>query len=216
MTALWVLLIILAVLAALWFLPLRLLLRYDQSGGTVTARLGPISVGIYPGKPKKANKKSNKKVKKKPEEPEEQEEPEEAKKDSGTGGRLSLFRQLLGLGVEALEQLLRHLTVTDMTLQLAVATRDKDPALSAIQYGAGWSAVGALIPFLEQHFRIKSRKIDVIMDQTAAEDRILASGTLHIFLGELLHLALHYGIRGLKIYLRSKKKGGNRNGTSNQ
>lgn len=213
MTALWVLLIILGVLAALWFLPLRLLLRYDQSGGRITAKIGPVSVGIYPGKPKKEKKKKKKKTEIKPEEPEQ---PEEEKKDSGTGGRLPLFRQLLGLGVEALNQLLRHLTVTDLTLQLAVAARDKDPALAAIQYGAGWSAVGALIPFLEQHFRIKSRKIDVIMDQTAAEDRILASGTLHIFLGELLHLGVHYGIRGLKIYLRSKKKGGNRNGTSDQ
>lgn len=213
MTALWVLLIILAVLAALWFLPLRLRLRYDQSGGTVGLKIGPISVGIYPGKPKKANKKSKKKDKRKPEEPEK---PEETKKDSGIGGKLPLFRQLLGLGVEALEHLFRHLTVTDMTLQLAVATRDKDPAVAAIQYGAGWSAVGALTPFLEQHLRIRSRKIDVIMDQTAAEDRILASGTLHIFLGELLHLGLHYGIRGLSIYLRSKKKGGNRNGTSDQ
>ena len=63
---------------------------------------------------------------------------------------------------------------------------------------------------------IKARKINVIMDPNAAEDRILASGTLHIFLGELLHLALHYGIRGIRIYLRTKKKGGNRNGTSDQ
>ena len=213
MTALWVLLIVLAVLAALWFLPLRLRLRYDRSGGAVTAKIGPIPVEIYPGKPKKAKKKSKKKDKKKPEEPEK---PEETKKDSGIGGRLPLFRQLLGLGVEALECLNRHLTVTDMTLQLAVAARDRDPAAAAIRYGAGWSAVGALTPFLEQHLRIRSRKIDVTMDPNAAEDHILASGTLHIFLGELLHLGLHYGVRGLKIYLRSKKKGGNRNGTSDQ
>ena len=75
--------------------------------------------------------------------------------------------------MQALHCLLRHLTVTDMTLELAVATRDKDPALAAIKYGAGWSAVGALTPFLEQHLRIKARKINVIMDPNAAEDRIL-------------------------------------------
>lgn len=211
MTALWVLLIILIILVALWLLPLRLLLRYDHSGGTVALKIGLISIRIYPPKPKKGAKKSKSE---KPKEPEAPEKSNDA--SSGIGGKLPLFRQLLELGVQALHCLLRHLTVTDMTLELAVATRDKDPALAAIKYGAGWSAVGALTPFLEQHLRIKSRKINVILDPNAAEDRILASGTLHIFLGELLRLALHYGIRGIRIYLRSKKKGGNRNGTSDQ
>ena len=127
-----------------------------------------------------------------------------------------MFRQLLALGTEALEQLLRKLTVTDMSLCLAVATQHQDPALAAIKYGAGWSAVGTLTPFLEQHLRIRRREINVTMDPNAAEDRILASGTLHIFLGELLHLGLHYGIRGLRLYRSTKKKGGNRNGTSDQ
>ena len=214
MTALWVLLIILAILAALWFLPLRLLLRYDQAGGMVGLKIGLISIQIYPPKPKKPKKKAQKSKSEKPKASGTPEESNDA--SSGIGGKLPLFRQLLELGVEALRCLLRHLTVTDMNLELSVATRDRDPALAAIKYGAGWSAVGALTPFLEQHLRIQSRRINVIMDPNAAEDLILASGTLHIFLGELLHLVLHYGIRGLKIYLRSKKKGGNRNGTSDQ
>ncbi len=213
MTALWVLGIVLGVLAALWFLPVRLRLRYDQSGGRVILKIGPFAARIYPPKPKKPKKpKKSKTAKPKP----DAEAPAEEAKRQGIGGKLPLFRQLLGLGVEALERLLRHLTVTDLNLRLSVATRGKDPAAAALKYGGGWSAVGALVPFLEQHFRIKSRKIDVIMDQQAAEDRIFASGTLHIFLGELLHLVLHYGIRGLKIYLRTKKKGGNHNGTSDQ
>ena len=100
-------------------------------------------------------------------------------------------------------------------MQLAVATRGKDPAAAALKYGGGWSAVGALVPFLEQHLIIRRRNI-AIMDTQAAEDRIFTSGTLHIFLGELLHLGVYYGIRALKLYLRTKKKGGNRNGTSDQ
>ena len=214
MTALWVLGIIALVLLVLWFLPLRLRLRYDETGGTVTVQIGLIALRIYPPKPKK--EKAKKAKKSQTEAPEEAEEPKEETKKRDIGGLIPLFRELIGLGIEALECLLRHLTVTDLTVQLAVATQGKDPAAAAIKYGAGWSAVGALTPFLEQHFRIKSRKIDVSMDPNAAEDRIFASGTLHIFLGELLHLGLHYGIRGLKLYLRTKKKGGNRNGTSDQ
>mgnify|MGYP002710438339 CR=1 FL=1 len=209
MTALWVLLILIAVLAALWFLPLRLMLRYDQSGGSVKAEIGLISINVYPRPPakKKQEKQSDK---------EKSPEPEREKASSNLGGKLPLFRQLLALGAEALERLLRKLTVTDMRLTLSVATQNQDPALAAIKYGAGWSAVGALIPFLEQHLIIRRRSIQVTMNPAAAEDCILASGTLHIFLGELVHLVLVYGIRGLKLYRLTKKKGGNRNGTSDQ
>ena len=212
MTALWVLGIIALVLLALWFLPLRLKLRYDENGGTVRLRFGLISVCLYPRKPKPPIKR--KKPKKEPEEAAEETQEEAQKRD--IGGLIPLFRELIGLGIEALECLLRHLTVTDLTLHLAVATQGKDPAAAALKYGGGWSAVGALVPFLEQHLIIRRRNIDVIMDTQAAEDRIFASGTLHIFLGELLHLGVHYGIRALKLYLRTKKKGGNRNGTSDQ
>ena len=211
MTVLWVLLILIAVLAALWFLPLRLMLRYDRSGGSVKAKIGLISIQIYPPKPKKKVKKS------KSEKPMEAEMPEDSSSTSSDiGGKLPLFRQLLALGAEAMEQLFRKLTVTDMRLTLSVATQNQDPALAAIKYGAGWSAVGALIPFLEQHLIIRRRSIQVTMNPAAAEDCILASGTLHIFLGELVHLGLVYGIRGLKLYRLTKKKGGNRNGTSDQ
>lgn len=215
MTALWVLGIIALVLLALWFLPLRLKLRYDENGGTVGLRIGLISVCLYPRKPKQPKKtKKRKKTEKEPEEAAEDPQDETKKRD--IGGLIPLFRELIGLGIEALECLLRHLTVTDLTLQLAVATQWKDPAAAALKYGGGWSAVGALVPFWEQHLIIRRRNIDVIMDTQAAEDRIFASGTLHIFLGELLHLGVHYGIRALKLYLRTKKKGGNRNGTSDQ
>lgn len=214
MTALWVLGILALALLALWFLPLRLKLRYDETGGTVRLRIGLISVCLYPRKPKKT--KPPKKRKKPKKEPEEAEEPRDEAKKRDVGGLIPLFRERIGLGIEALECLLRHLTVTDLTMQLAVATRGKDPAAAALKYGGGWSAVGALVPFLEQHLIIRRRNIDVIMDTQAAEDRIFASGTLHIFLGELLHLGAYYGIRALKLYLRTKKKGGNRNGTSDQ
>ncbi len=211
MMALWVLGIITLVLFALWFLPLRLKLRYDEKGGTVRLCIGLISICLYPRKPK-----SQKKRKKPKKEPKETTEPQEETKKRDIGGLLPLFRELIGLGIEALECLFRHLTVTNLTVQLSVATQGKDPAAAALKYGGGWSVVGALVPFLEQHFNIRQRNIDVIMDTQAEEDRIFASGTLHIFLGELLHLGVHYGIRGLKLYLRAKKKGGNRNGTSDQ
>lgn len=215
MTALWVLLGILAVLALLWFLPLKLFLRYGQSGGSVTAKIGPKSIPIYPRPPAKSKKEKKRKEKKKTSEPEEP-EPDEEEGSSGLGGKLPLFRQLLVLGLEALDSLMRHLTVTELDVHLFVATLDHDPAAAALKYGAGWSAVGALVPFLERHLDILRRSMDVSLDTNASEDRILASGTLHIFLGELIHLMLHYGIRGLRIYRTTKKKGGKRNGTSNQ
>ena len=204
MIGLYILLGILGLLAVLWLLPLRRRLRYDEGGGSVCLAIGPKRLQLYPKPPKKPRKQKKKKkqAEKAAEKPEAQ---EESSLRERLGGKLPLFRQLLRLGTEALGRLLRHLTVTDLRLTLFVGTRDRDPAAAALRYGAGWSAVGALLPFLERHFIIKDRDIQVYLDENAHEDRILASATLHILLGELVHLALVYGIRALGIYRREKR-----------
>ena len=205
MIGLYILLGILGLLAALWLMPLRLRLRYDESGGSVRLAIGPKTLQLYPKPPKKPPKQKKKKKQEK-QEPEALEEEEKSIRQR-LGGKLPLFRQLLPLGAEALGKLLRKLTVTDLRIALNVAAKDRDPAAAAMRYGTGWSAVGALVPFLERHLNIKQREIQVTLVEDAGEDRITASGTLHILLGELVHLALVYGIRALRIYRREKRAG---------
>lgn len=212
MIAVYILLGILALLALLWFLPLRLKLRYDGSGGTVRLWIGPKLVSLYP-KPQPSEKKrlrqeakAEKKHKKQKDAPEEKDEAKsEASLLQRIGGDIPKFRRLLALGTEAVGKLLRKLRVTDFNITLSLGTQGRDPARTALLYGSGWSALGALVPFLERHFRIRDRAMDVRLDTESAEDRILAQGTLHILLGELLHIAVVYGIRGLKIYRTPKE-----------
>ena len=90
MTAWWVLGIFALALLALWFLPLRLKLRYDENGGTVRLHIGLISICLYPRKPQKT--KPPKKRKKPKKEPEEAEEPQEEAKKRDIGGLIPLFR----------------------------------------------------------------------------------------------------------------------------
>ncbi len=213
MIGLYILLGILALLVILWFLPLRLKLRYDGSGGTVRLWIGPKSIHLYPKpqlsdrKRRRQEQKAAKQRKKREKEPEEDESDPEPQPSllQRIGGDLPKFRRLLSLGVEAVGRLLRKLKITDLKLTLSLGTLDRDPAKTALLYGSGWSALGALVPFLEHHFRIRDREMDVRLDTESTEDRILAEGTLHILLGELLHLAIVYGIRGLKIYRAPKE-----------
>ena len=211
MIARCILLGVLGLLVLLWFLPLRLKLRYDASGGTVQLGIGPKNLRIYP-RPEPSLRKRRRQDKKKAKESQSAAAKSQASPaEQGPsllkriGGDLPKFRRLLSLGAEAVGRLLRKLKITGLTMTLSLGTQDRDPAKTALLYGSGWSALGALVPFLERHFRIRDRSMDVVLDTDSREDRIFAEGTLHILLGELLHLAIVYGIRGLKIYRAPKE-----------
>lgn len=199
--------ILFGLLLVLALIPVGIRGRYDQDGGTVTAFVGPVSIALYPGKPKKDGKKE-KKAEKKP------------KKEKGTavekksGGTVAFFRELVALGLEALGALRRRLYMKELTLYYTVGALGKAPAQWGILYGAAWSAVGNLIPVLENTFRIGSRDVQVYLDDTTVESRLYFSGQTRIFLGELLYLVIKYGHQGLKLY--SKRKGSNVHGTSHQ
>lgn len=192
-----VILTLLLLLVLLFLIPLRLTLRYDENGGMVYLRIGPKRIQLYPRQPLKKQKEKTKKEKK-------QQETEDGGSKPGMlkriGGNLPLFRALLSLGMEAVDQLLRRLTVSDLNLRLIVAAQGREPAAAAMLYGSGWSAIGVLFPFLQKHFNIKNQQLRVELDPEAAEDRVLASARLHILSGELLFLLAVYACRGLKIY----------------
>lgn len=199
MTGRIVLLILPAVLAALCFLPLRLLAEYDHSGGRVTVRLGPVSLRLFPRPPKKEKRKGRKKSGKK-------EEKTSKTEDAGAekGGKAELLRELISLGLAALGALRRRLRLEDMTLVLTLGGKDRDAASWALLYGRAWAAIGALIPLLERALVIESRDVRVGLDPLSGENLVTARGVIRIRLGQLLCLALRYGLRALKIFLSHK------------
>jgi hypothetical protein len=204
------LLIVIGLLVLLCLLPVGARVVYDHAGAKVHLLIGPFSTCLYPRAAKEPKKKKESK-KKKP-----TKETKKPKEKEPIGGKLPLFRQLLSLGLEALGCLRRKLILKNLTVYLTVGGQGEDPAGSAVTYGRAWAAVGALIPVLENTFQIRQRDIRVNIDFTSSETVIYADGSILLRVGDILWIAVFYGIRGLKLFLKHKKKGGKQHGTSNQ
>lgn len=211
MLALWIILGILAALGLIGCIPVGVTAVYDQGGPRVDAVAGPVRLRLYPRPPKPPREEKPKKKEKTA--PNPSQEPEEKQP---LGGKLPLFRELIGLVLEAQAALRNKLRIRELTLHLTVGGKGDDPAAAAIGYGSAWAAIGNLMPLLERAFRIEQRDIAPQVDFTTQETTVYAKATAVISVGAILRMGVYYGLRGLKIYRRYAKKGGNDHGTSNQ
>lgn len=207
--------VLLALLIGL--MPLQVTGEYSGDGAKVKALVGPLTVWQYPRVKGEKTKKPKKHKKAQPtQKPEKtrKEKPEE--KGEKPGGRLPLFRELLGLVMELQGALRNRLVLRELTLHLTLGGKGDDPAMAAVLYGSAWAAIGGLMPVLERSFQIKSRDIQAQVDFLQEETTVYARAAARISLGALLRMAVYYGLRGLKLYRTHRKKGGKENGTSHQ
>ena len=95
-------------------------------------------------------------------------------------------------------------------LEMKIIMTGGDPCDLAVNYGRAWAALGNLVPLLERCFVIKKRDLEVECDFVAEETLIYARLDLTITLGRILLLAVRYGIRALREFLKIMKlrKGG--------
>lgn len=205
-----------AVLLALFLLPLGCQVRYDGGGFTVRVIAGPVRFRVYPLRKKDAPKKADqpKKTEKKGKESAKKDNTEAQKEEKQTpkpetSGSLSKFLPLVKLALEALGELRRKIRLNNLTVHLTLAC--DDPCDLAVNYGRAWAAVGNLMPNLERLFVIKKRDIQIGCDFTASETVVFAQGDVTITFGRVLSLALRYGVRALKEFLKLKQKGGAEN-----
>lgn len=208
-------LITLGILLLLAALPLGVSIVYNEEGARVKALAGLVSVTVFPRpkkakKPKKETKQESKKeaakavqAKVKPSHIMEQKKPEPKK-----GGSVTDFLPLVKVGLNFLSDFRRKLRVNRLEVKLVLA--GDDPCNLATNYGRVWAAVGNLMPKLETWLVIKKRDIDVQCDFTAEETLVTARLDLTITLGRILALAVIYGFRALKEFLKikNKRKGG--------
>ena len=120
------------------------------------------------------------------------------------GGSLLDFLPLVKVALNFLGDFRRRLRVNRLELKLILA--GGDPCDLAVNYGRAWAAVGNLMPQLERLFVIKKRDVEVECDFTASETLVIARLDLTITLGRLLGLAIVYGIRALREFLKLQKK----------
>lgn len=222
-----VLLMILILFGLLFITPVGAQVIYSADGARISVRAGPLSIPVYP-RPEKSEKQLAKEAKKKAEK-------ETGKKSSGAssgqktgqkkqtekseqplGGKIEFFKELLGIGLNALACIKRKLIMKDLVLYLTVGGKGDDAAGAALLYGRAWAAVGMLTPVLENTFQIRNRDIQVGIDFMAEDNLIYAEACILFRVGDILWIAVYHGVRALRVLLKQKRKGRMKNGTSNQ
>lgn len=208
-------LIALGILTALAILPLGVSAQYDSGGARVRLILGPVKLILYPrphSPPKKEKKPKEKKQEEKTSEKETQEASAPVKKEEASGdpqgGDWKDFLPLFRVAMDFLGNFRRKLRVRDLEMKLILA--GDDPCDLAVNYGRAWAALGNLMPKLERFLVIRKRNLEVECDFTSEKTLVFVRLELTITLGRLLGLAVVYGIRGLREYLKisKKRKGG--------
>lgn len=174
---LWVLAALALLLLLLWT-RVGVRVRWDAGGLMVHARIGPVLVRVYPAvvRPER-NKKEPKKDKKKE---------AAAERKSPTAEQLLRY---LALAAEAAGGLKERVRVDDLTIGLVLAGKD-DPAAAAIAYGGVNSALGMILPLLEQNFQVKERRVSTAVDFQRGETAAALEAALSLRVLQLLTLGV--------------------------
>ena len=197
------LLAIFAALVLIGCIPVGVDARYNAEGVFLAAKLGPFRLQLLPQKPKEKPKK-RKQQQKQPEKAPASSEPQEKKSNPLLSGGVDGMLQLLDLAFDTLGDLRRKLRVNELTLHVLIGGAE-DPAKAAMGYGRAWAAIGAITPSLERLFVIKKRDIRPALDYTISNTQVDAHLVTTITIGRSLALAVHAGIRFLKLLNERKK-----------
>ena len=206
-------LIALGILTLIAFMPIGALVQYDSRGFLVRIIAGWFRLTVYPMKKRK------KKQAKEPGTSEELQKKQEQKKtpqpqstvpSDGVekGGSLQDFLPLVRLVLNFMDRFRKSMRINHLRLKLILA--GDDPCDLAVNYGRACAAVANLMPQLERALVIKKRHVWVGCDFEGDQTLIYGRLDLTITLGRIVWLAVRYGIRALRVFLKINKqrKGG--------
>ena len=203
------LLVVLAVLLLLLFLPLGVRLSYDQAGFRAWARVACFSFRVYPPRPKdpdreariqakkkrKAAKKAKKQRKKdkkaKPTPPEEEQTP---------GGTLRFLFSALSPLAHAAGRLVRKIRIRELTLRVTWAAGN--PADAAIGFGYANAALGILWGMLSANFHVRNPSLSCDVDYDAHSPTALFRARAVLTLGQALAVAIPLLFRLVRLRAR--------------
>ena len=190
MTALWIILAIALVLTVLNLLPVGVDAAYADETFSLAARIGPFRLRLLP-KPPDAKPK-----KKKPQKPKKEKPKKEKPKKKSAPPDIRTILALAKLGLQALNRFRQRLRV--QLLRLVFVSGAPDPYDTALAFGYVNAALGALTPLAERALRIDERDIQTGVDFQAGQPRIDARIVCTIRIGQIVVIALAFGVGFLK------------------
>ena len=196
MTALWIVLALLALLTLLNLMRVGVSAGYEAQAFSVSARVGPLTIPVWPRPPAEEPKKPKKeKPPKEPKAPQEQTKEKELDFDT--------ILALAKLALKAAGSFRRKLTVE--LFRLVFVAGSSDPYDTAMQSAYVQAALGGLRPLAQRALHIQERDVQVGADFTADKPRIEARLTLTIRIGQIVAIGVVFGVGYLKLMLQKKK-----------
>ena len=174
--------------------------EYDQDGIQVFVRAAAFRIRVFPLKKKGKTKKPKKA--KKPKKKKKAKEPVPVKEK--IGGALGYVETLLPVVIKAVSYFFKKLQLD--TLRLHLVAGSPDPADAAKVYGTASAALGALWHPLTKAFDVKDGYAKVDLDFESDRMTIWAVAALSIKIGQIIWLAIYFGIWALVRFLRERKR----------
>jgi len=215
-----ILVVILAVLALIALLRFGASVEYSASGVVVTILAGPLSLQVLPktGKPISEKTKARQKAKKEEKARKKAEKKASKKPDEKKPGALDAALELLPAIKTMLGRLRRRLLIKKLIIYYTVA--NEDPYKTALTFGAANAVIGTIVPFLENHFRIKKRDFMALANFCDTQQSIYINAAVSLAIWEAVYMALALLPAGIKIISRAKgatdRKDGHDNGRKNR
>ena len=200
MTALIVIICILAVLILIAQFRVGAAVSFSEDGLFLRLKLGPVKLQILPAKPRKKPKKEKPKQEKPAKKTsEEEDEATEEKPKRKLTDTIGLARQFLPLLADAAGRFKRKIRIDELTLHVIWGA--SDPAAAAKGYGMAHAVLGILWPPLERSFNIKEHDLRVFVDFDRTKPAVTAAAQATLTIGQSLALALRLGLKALCIYI---------------
>ena len=205
---LWIILGIIAVFWLIGRIRLGVHVALQANSPTVTAKIGPFGVQLFPAKKKKdkpPKEKKPKKAKKKTTEAKAAETEKKKLPKITLEDIRSAIDALWPPLKRALGRTRRSIRIRPLDLSVTVGGA-KDPAAAAELYGYIHMGVWTGMPALEQLLVIPDPHIHVGIDFDAPDARLDGEAGLSIRIGTLVAVALGVGIPALKWFMKFQKK----------
>lgn len=190
------LLVILVILGVIVFLVVGVDVGYEKDGFWVILCVGPFRLKLLPKDKEKAAPPKHPKPEKKPK---EKKEKKEKKKPD-----FQLIKGLISLGLRALGDLRRKLTIDLFSLELTVG--GEDPFKVIDTYGKLNMILGMVWPLADNvlQFRQKNIHTDFCFEQEKTE--VSAQLILSLAIWEILYIGIRFGFGFLRLYLSLKRQ----------
>lgn len=183
---LWILGVILLFVLLVALLRVGVQAEYSDAGICVQAKVGPVFITVFPRPPKKEKKPKKPKAKKEKKRKGETDEAPPEKKKAKKGGNLELVLAVLGEVGELLSRFRHKLCVNVLTVYYTAAA--DDPYAAAMQFGEVSAGMGALVPLLENAFRIRDRDFQANVDFMAEKPVVYLNLRLSIAIWEIIYV----------------------------